>query len=239
MPPTPKASLSWWKTTVVYQIYVRIDTATQLLFATLTLISKPKSFKDSNSDCHGDIPGIIQKLEYIKDLGVGTIRSSPTYPSPQKDGGYDISKYEDVDPIFGTLNDMDDLIREVHARGMRLILDLVITHTSDQHAWFQESKSSCTNKKSDWYIWSCPLYVGGERRPSYNWGSCFGGCGWEYVPERDQYYFHAFDATQPDLNWESEVVRIAIYNSAIRFWLERGIDGFRVDVCYQSNQYLL
>ena len=151
--------------------------------------------------------------------------------------GYDISNYEDVWSKFGTLADMDILIREVHARGMRLILDLVINHTSSEHKWFQESMKSKDNEYSDYYIWLDPKYIEGKRQPPNNWKSFFGGSAWEYVPERDQYYLHLFVPEQPDLNWENPVTRKAIYKSAIEFWLDKGIDGFRVDTVglYSKN----
>lgn len=186
------------------------------------------SYKDSNGDGIGDIPGIISTLNYLKDLGVDVIWLSPMYNSPQKDHGYDISDYRTVYPPFGTLEDMDQLTKECHDRGIKLILDLVINHTSDQHKWFQESKSDRTNEKADWYIWRNPKIVDGKRHPPNNWRSIFSGSAWEYVEERDQYYLHLFATEQPDLNWESETTRKAIYKEAIEFWLDRGIDGFRV-----------
>ena len=201
---------SWWKNTVCYQIW-------------------PASYKDSNSDGFGDIPGVISTLDYLKDLGIDIIWLSPMYDSPQHDMGYDIRNYEDVWDKFGTLKDMETLISEVHARGMKLILDLVINHTSDEHPWFLESKASKDNPKADWYIWRDPKYVDGKRMPPSNWRAIFGGSAWEYVPERDQYYLHLFVPQQPDLNWENETTRRAIYKTAIEFWLDRGIDGFRVD----------
>jgi glycosidase len=204
-PPRP-----WWKDVTCYQIW-------------------PASYKDSNGDGLGDIPGIISTLDYVKDLGVDVIWLSPMYASPQKDMGYDISDYEDIYPPYGTMADMDTLIKEVHARDMKLILDLVINHTSDQHAWFKESRKSKDNDKSDWYIWKPPRYIDGKRQPPTNWKAAFGGSMWAYAPERDEYYLHIFEAEQPDLNWENEVTRRAIYKSAIEFWLEKGIDGFRVD----------
>ena len=195
------------------------------------------SYKDSNGDGVGDIPGAIETLPYLKDLGVDIIWMSPMYDSPQKDFGYDISNYEDVYPPFGTIADMEKLTSECHRLGMKLILDLVINHTSDQHAWFKESRSSRDNPKSDWYIWKDPKMVDGKRQPPNNWRAIFGGSAWEYVPERDQYFLHLFVPEQPDLNWENEVTRNAIYKSAIEFWLDRGVDGFRVDTCnlYSKN----
>ena len=202
---------NWWKNATCYQIW-------------------PASYKDSNGDGFGDIPGIISTLNYLADLGVDLIWLSPMYDSPQHDMGYDIRNYEDVWPKFGTLQDMEKLIEEVHRRGMKLILDLVVNHTSDEHPWFLESKSSRDNPKSDWYIWRDPKYdADGKRQPPSNWRAIFGGSAWEYVPERDQYYLHLFVSQQPDLNWENETTRRAIYKSAIEFWLDRGIDGFRVD----------
>lgn len=215
-PPAPR----WWKDGTAYQIW-------------------PASYKDSNADGFGDIPGIISTLDYVKELGIDIIWLSPMYDSPQHDMGYDISNYEDVWSKFGTLKDMDNLIKEVHERGMKLILDLVINHTSDEHVWFQESKKSKDNLYSDWYIWKDPKYDGnGKRLPPNNWKSFFGGSAWEYVPERDQYYLHLFVKQQPDLNWENEITRRAIYKSSIEFWLDKGIDGFRVDVVnlYSKHQ---
>lgn len=203
--------LPWWKDAVGYQVW-------------------PASFKDSNDDGWGDIPGIISKLDHIKDLGVDFIWLSPMFDSPQYDMGYDMSNYEDIYSKFGTLEDVETLITEVHARGMRLLLDLVVNHTSHEHAWFRESKQSLTNDKADWYIWRPPKYINGQRHPPNNWRSHFWGSAWEYSPERDQYYFHLFLPQQPDMNWENPATREAIYESAIRFWLAKGIDGFRVDV---------
>lgn len=201
---------NWWKASTCYQIW-------------------PTSYKDSNDDGIGDIPGIITTLPYLKDLGIETIWLSPMYDSPQKDMGYDISNYEGIYPPYGTMDDMDELIQKVHDLGMKLILDLVINHTSDQHDWFLQSRKDKTNKYADWYIWKDPKIIDGERRPPNNWRSIFGGSAWEYVPERDQYYLHLFVPEQPDLNWENEETRRGIYKSAIEFWLDKGIDGFRVD----------
>ena len=205
-------SPNWWKASTCYQIW-------------------PASYKDSNGDGIGDIPGIISTLPYLKDLGVETIWLSPMYDSPQKDMGYDISNYEDVYPPYGTLADMDHLIEQCHGLGMKLILDLVINHTSDQHAWFLESRKNKTNRYADWFTWKDPKIVDGKRHPPNNWRSIFGGSAWEYCEERDQYYLHLFVKEQPDLNWELEEVRRGIYKSAIEFWLDKGIDGFRVDTC--------
>jgi oligo-1,6-glucosidase len=187
------------------------------------------SYKDSNGDGVGDIQGLISTLPYLQSLGIDIVWLSPMYASPQKDYGYDISNYEDIYPPFGTLSDMEQLVKECHDRGMKLLLDLVINHTSDQHKWFLESRSSKDNEYSDWYIWKDPKYVDGVRHPPNNWRAIFGGPAWEYVSERDQYYLHLFVPEQPDLNWENEVTRKGIYKSAISFWLDRGVDGFRVD----------
>jgi oligo-1,6-glucosidase len=201
----------WWKDAVVYQIY-------------------PASFKDSNGDGIGDIPGIILELDYIKSLGVDVIWICPMYDSPQVDMGYDISDYESVYPPYGTLSDMESLISECHARGLRIILDLVINHTSHLHRWFLESRSSRNNPKRDWYIWRPAKYdANGSRKPPNNWRSNFGGSAWEWDETTQEYYLHLFCPEQPDLNWENPVTRAAIYNTAIEFWLVKGVDGFRVD----------
>ena len=213
--PDPK----WWKDAVCYQVW-------------------PASFKDSNGDGLGDIPGVISKLDYLKSLGIDCIWLSPMYDSPRHDQGYDIRDYKNVDPAFGSLNDMDDLIKGVHNRGMRIILDLVVNHTSNEHMWFRESAKSRDNPYSDFYIWRDPKVVDGKICPPTNWASIFfGGSAWKYVEARDQYYFHLFLDSQPDLNWENEEVRKAIYESAIKFWLDRGVDGFRVDAVnvYSKN----
>jgi oligo-1,6-glucosidase len=215
----PSPSPRWWKDGVVYQIW-------------------PASYKDSNGDGFGDIPGIIPTIPYLKYLGVDIIWLSPMYDSPQHDMGYDISNYEDVWSKFGTMADMDKMIEEVHAHGMKLILDLVVNHTSDEHKWFVESAKGKDNEYSDWYIWRDPKYDDdGKRQPPTNWMSIFGGSAWEYVAARDQYYLHLFAIQQPDLNWEIEFVRRAIYKTAVEFWLDKGIDGFRVDTVnlYSKN----
>ncbi|EHY60661.1 Alpha-glucosidase [Exophiala dermatitidis] len=201
---------AWWKASTCYQIW-------------------PASYKDSNGDGLGDISGIISTLPYLKDLGVDTIWLSPMYDAPQKDMGYDISNYEAVYPAYGTLADMDRLIKECHDQGMRLILDLVVNHTSDQHMWFLESRKDRTNHYANWYIWRDPKIIDGQRHPPNNWRSIFGGSAWEYCSQRDQYYLHLFAREQPDLNWEHEATRRGIYKSAMEFWLDRGVDGFRVD----------
>jgi alpha-glucosidase len=208
----------WWRDGIIYQIY-------------------PRSFADSNNDGLGDLPGITGKLDYLADLGVDALWLSPIYPSPDKDFGYDVSDYEDIDPRFGSLADFDLLLTEAHGRGIRIILDLVLNHTSNRHPWFLESRSSRDSPKADWYVWSPPTDSppisggnGGSRRgvPN-NWQSVFGGPAWEYVPERDQYYYHMFVPEQPDLNWRNPEVRTAMLD-VVRFWLDRGVDGFRLDV---------
>ncbi|GJE99983.1 glycoside hydrolase family 13 protein [Phanerochaete sordida] len=204
-------SKAWWKSACIYQIY-------------------PISFYDSNGDGIGDLPGILAKLDYLKDLGVDVIWLSPIYKSPLADMGYDIADYEDIDPRFGTLEDWDRLVEGVHKRGMKLLMDLVVNHTSDEHAWFKESRSSKTNPKRDWYIWRPPRYdEHGNRLPPNNWESIFQGSAWEYDEATDEYYLHLFVKEQPDLNWENPDVREAVYRM-MRFWLDRGCDGFRMDV---------
>ncbi len=195
----------WWKEAVAYQIY-------------------PRSFCDSNGDGVGDINGVIRKLDYLKDLGIDVIWLGPVYPSPNDDNGYDISDYEDIMEEFGTMEDFDRLLKEVHSRGMKLIMDLVINHTSDEHPWFIESRSSKDNPKRDWYIWR----DGKEGAEPNNWESIFNGSAWEYDEPTEQYYLHVFSRKQPDLNWENEEVRQELY-AMINRWLDRGIDGFRVD----------
>ncbi|MGO2658169.1 glycoside hydrolase family 13 protein [Mycetocola reblochoni] len=203
----------WWTSAVVYQVY-------------------PRSFADSDGDGVGDIRGIIGKVDHLQRLGVDVVWLSPVYTSPQADAGYDISDYQDVDPVFGTLADIDELIAELHSRGMRLVMDLVVNHTSDEHPWFRESRSSIDNPKRDWYWWrdarpgSTPGEPGAE--PT-NWESFFSGPTWTLDEETGQYYLHLFDPKQPDLNWENPEVRRAVY-SMMRWWLDRGVDGFRMDV---------
>ncbi|GJC95800.1 alpha amylase [Colletotrichum higginsianum] len=205
------ASRAWWKDAVIYQIY-------------------PASFKDANGDGLGDIPGIISKVDYLKNLGVDVVWVSPMYASPQVDMGYDISDYQDVHRPYGTVHDMEILIDECHKRGMKLILDLVVNHTSDQHKWFQESRSSKDNPKRNWYIWKPPRYTpDGVRQPPTNWRSHFSGSTWEWDEATGEYYLHLFAKEQPDLNWENEETREAIYDNAMRFWLDKGVDGFRID----------
>lgn len=197
--------LAWWQTAVFYQIY-------------------PHSFADGNGDGVGDLVGIIQKLDYLQDLGIDAIWLSPHYPSPRFDMGYDIADYTAVDPIYGTLDEFKQLLDGLHTRGMKLILDLVLNHTSDQHAWFQESRSSRDNPKRDWYIWR----DGKDGAPPNNWYSIFGGPSWTYDETTDQYYYHFFFKEQPDLNWRNPDVQAAMF-AAVRFWLDLGVDGFRLD----------
>lgn len=201
--------LLWWQTGVIYQIY-------------------PRSFMDANGDGVGDLAGIRQRLDYLQWLGVDALWLSPIQPSPMKDFGYDISDYCDVDPLFGKLDDLRALLAEVHERGMKLLLDFVPNHSSDQHPWFIESRASRDNPRHDWYLWRDPAPDGG---PPNNWLSSFGGSGWEYDARRDQYYFHAFLPEQPDLNWRNPAVRAAMLEQ-MRFWLELGVDGFRIDVIW-------
>ncbi|KAF4989514.1 hypothetical protein FDECE_14680 [Fusarium decemcellulare] len=204
---------AWWKEAIIYQIY-------------------PASFCDSNGDGIGDLPGIVSKLDYLKELGIDVVWICPIYDSPQVDLGYDISNYEDIYPPYGSLQDMQLLIDGVHARGMKIMLDLVINHTSDQHAWFKESRSSRTNLKSDWYIWRPPRFcpTTNTRLAPNNWRSCFGtGSAWQWNEVRQEYYLHLYAKEMPDLNWENEECRKAIFESAMETWLKKGIDGFRVD----------
>lgn len=197
---------NWWKEAVAYQVY-------------------PRSFNDSNGDGIGDIPGLIEKLDYLENLGIDVIWLSPMYPSPNDDNGYDISDYKGIMSEFGTMNDFDQLLSSIHQRGMKLILDLVVNHTSDEHPWFIESKSSKTNPKRDWYIWADPKPDGSEPN---NWESIFNGSTWEFDESTKQYYFHLFSKKQPDLNWENPDVRQAVFEM-MNWWFEKGIDGFRVD----------
>ncbi len=208
----------WWRDGVIYQIY-------------------PRSFADSNGDGIGDLAGITSRLDYLADLGIDAIWLSPFYPTPDNDFGYDVSNYVDVDPRFGTLADFDRLVAEAHRRNIHVILDLVLNHTSDQHSWFLESRSSRDNPKRDWYIWRPPsvsphfLRKWGEnkRGAPNNWQASFGGKDWEYDPVTGQYYLHLFTKEQPDVNWRNPQVRKAQLD-VFRFWMERGVDGFRLDV---------
>ncbi|RYZ16210.1 MAG: alpha-amylase, partial [Sphingobacteriales bacterium] len=199
----------WWHTGTIYQVY-------------------PRSFQDSNGDGIGDLQGILQRLDYLQWLGIDAIWLSPIFPSPMADFGYDIADYAGIDPIFGSLADFDELLAEVHARGMKLILDLVPNHSSDRHPWFLESRSSRDNPKRDWYIWQDAAPDGGVPN---NWRSVFGGSGWEWDENTGQYYYHGFLKEQPDLNWRNPEV-VAAMLEVMRFWLNKGVDGFRVDVMW-------
>ena len=204
--PSVRAGDPWWKGAVVYQVY-------------------PRSFADADGDGIGDLRGIIEHVDHLARLGVDVVWLSPVYASPQDDNGYDISDYYAVHPAFGTLDDLDDLIAALHARGIRLIMDLVVNHTSDEHAWFQESRSSRENPRRDWYIWRDPR----EGREPNNWGSFFSGPAWDLDEATGQYYLHLFSPKQPDLNWENPEVRAEIHRM-MNWWLDRGVDGFRMDV---------
>jgi len=200
---------SKWGKRVIYQIY-------------------PRSFKDSNGDGIGDLNGIAEKLDYLKDLGVDAIWLSPIYRSPMRDFGYDISDYYNIDPIFGSLSDFDSLIKKAHGKGMKVLMDFVPNHTSFEHPWFKESRSSKNNPKRDWYIWKSPKKNGAAPN---NWLSQFGGAAWELDKKTGEYYLHTFDVSQPDLNWRNSQVVEEILN-VLRFWMRKGVDGFRVDVAY-------
>ena len=195
--------LEWWKRAVIYEVY-------------------PRSFQDSNGDGIGDLRGILDRLDYLVELGVDAIWIAPIYPSPMADFGYDIANYCGIDPIFGKISDFDTLLEQVHRRGLRLILDFVPNHTSEQHPWFLESRSSRENSKRDWYLW---------RDQPNNWTSNFGGSAWEFDELTGQYYYHSFLKQQPDLNWRNPDVKAAMFD-VLRFWLQKGVDGFRVDVMW-------
>ncbi len=202
----------WWKTAVVYQVY-------------------PRSFADSNGDGVGDIPGITARVDYLAELGVDVVWLSPVYASPQDDNGYDISDYEDIDPSFGSLTDIDELVAALHGRGMKLVMDLVVNHTSDEHAWFQESRDPASPKR-DWYWWRPArdgFEAGAEGAEPTNWASFFSGSAWQLDERSGEYYLHLFSRKQPDLNWENPEVRQAVYAMMNR-WVDRGVDGFRMDV---------
>jgi oligo-1,6-glucosidase len=207
------AAAPWWTRAVVYQVY-------------------PRSFQDSDGDGIGDLGGILQRLDHLADLGVDVLWLSPVYPSPQADNGYDISDYQDIDPLFGTLEQLDELVAALHARGMKLLMDLVVNHTSDAHPWFVESRSSKDSPKRDWYWWRPPregMAAGDPGAEPTNWQSFFSGPVWELDEASGEYYLHLFDRRQPDLNWENPQVRTAVYEM-MRWWLDRGVDGFRMDV---------
>ena len=202
---------TWWQPGIIYEVY-------------------PRSFQDSNGDGIGDLNGILQRLDYLLQLGISAIWVSPIYPSPMADFGYDVAEYCGIDPIFGTMEDFDRLLAEVHRRGLKVILDFVPNHTSDQHPWFLESRSSRDNPRRDWYLW---------RDQPNNWLSNFGGSGWEFDELTGQYYYHSFLKQQPDLNWRNPAVQAAMFD-VLRFWLRRGVDGFRVDVMWmmiKDDQY--
>ena len=203
--------MSWWEEAVVYQIY-------------------PRSFADSDGDGVGDLPGIAARLDHLRRLGVDAVWLSPVYPSPMADFGYDVSDYTGIDPLFGTLADMDRLIAEAHARGLRVILDWVPNHTSDRHPWFQASRRSRSDPRRDWYVWRDGSPGGG---PPTDWRSSFARVGpaWTHDPATDQWYLHSFLPQQPDLNWANPAVEAAMLDT-LRFWLERGVDGFRIDVAH-------
>ena len=196
----------WWRDAVIYQIY-------------------PRSFQDDNGDGVGDLKGITRRLPHVASLGADCVWLSPIFTSPQKDMGYDVSDYTGIDPLFGTLEDFDALIATAHDLGLKVITDQVLSHTSDQHVWFKESRRSRDNDKADWYVWADPLPDGS---PPTNWHSHFGGAAWEFEPQRGQYYLHNFLAAQPDLNFHNRDVQDAILETC-RFWLDRGLDGFRLD----------
>lgn len=198
---------TWWKESVVYQIY-------------------PRSFMDSDNDGIGDIKGITSKLDYLKNLGIDVIWLSPVFKSPNDDNGYDISDYEDIMDEFGTMSDFDELLSEAHNRGIKIIMDLVVNHSSDEHKWFVEARKSKDNPYRDYYIWR----DGKDGSTPNNWDSIFSGSAWEYDEETNQYFLHLFSKKQPDLNWENENLRQSVY-SMMKFWLDKGIDGFRMDVC--------
>lgn len=210
-----RENLNWWKKTIAYEIY-------------------PSSFMDSNGDGIGDLAGIKSRLGYLESLGVGALWLTPVYASPMVDNGYDVSDFYDINPMFGTMGDMDDLIQEADRHHIKIVMDLVFNHTSDQCKWFVESRQSRNNPRSDWYIWRDGKTVrdektGEERRvPPNNWRGIFGGSVWEWCEERGQYYMHTFATAQPDLNWECESVRKALYDIA-NFWVQKGVGGFRID----------
>jgi alpha-glucosidase len=206
----------WWRGAVIYQIY-------------------PRSFLDTNGDGVGDLPGIIERLDYVAGLGVEAIWISPFFKSPMADFGYDIADYRDVDPLFGTLDDFDRLLAKAHGLGLKVMIDQVLSHTSIEHAWFQESRQSRDNPRADWYVWADAREDG---TPPNNWLSLFGGCAWQWEPRRGQYYLHNFLTSQPDLNFHNPAVQLAILDS-VKFWLDRGVDGLRLDAinfCFHDAQ---
>ena len=205
--------MTWWQRGIIYQIY-------------------PRSFMDSNGDGTGDLPGITSRLDYLEWLGVDAIWISPIFPSPMADFGYDVSDYTNIDPVFGTLQDFDRLLAEAHRRGIRVVLDYVPNHTSDQHPWFVESRASRHNPRRDWYLWRDPAPGGGAPN---NWLSAFGGSAWEWDQATDQYYLHTYVKEQPDLNWRNLGVQAAMLD-VLRFWFEQGVDGFRIDALRQVGK---
>ena len=207
------SAVAWWKSAVVYQVY-------------------PRSFADSDGDGIGDLAGVTARLGHLERLGVDVLWLSPVYPSPQDDNGYDISDYQDIDPVFGTLADFDALVADLHGRGMKLVMDLVVNHTSDEHAWFRASRSGPDDPRRDWYWWRparAGLPAGEPGAEPTNWVSFFSGPVWELDEASGEYYLHLFSRKQPDLNWENPEVRQAVH-SMMRWWLDRGVDGFRMDV---------
>ncbi|KAI1013280.1 hypothetical protein LB503_001352 [Fusarium chuoi] len=201
----------WWKAASFYQVY-------------------PASFKDSNNDGWGDLPGLISKLDYLSDLGIDVVWVSPIFESPQKDMGYDVSDYQKIYEPYGSVEDVDILVKECHARGLKIILDLVVNHTSIEHEWFKESRSSKDNPKRDWYIWRPARYdENGVRHPPTNWRGYFACSTWTWDEGTREYYLHLYAPDQPDLNWDNDECREAIYENTMRFWLDRGVDGFRID----------
>ncbi|HEY2556302.1 MAG TPA: alpha-amylase family glycosyl hydrolase, partial [Diaminobutyricibacter sp.] len=208
--PTPTGD-QWWRSSVVYQIY-------------------PRSFADADGDGIGDLRGIIEHLDHLEALGVDVIWLSPIYASPHDDNGYDISDYRAIDPLFGTFDDFDALLDAVHGRGMKLVMDLVVNHTSDEHPWFVESASGPDSPKRDWYWWRPPrdgMAGGHPGEEPNNWGSFFSGPAWQFDADSGEYYLHLFSRKQPDLNWENPAVRGAVYDM-MNWWLDRGVDGFRM-----------
>ena len=202
----PAIDKDWWRGAVIYQVY-------------------PRSFHDSNSDGVGDLAGVAQRLPYLASLGVDALWISPFFKSPMRDFGYDVSDYCDVDPIFGSLSDFDQLVDTAHRLGLKILIDLVLSHTSSEHPWFQQSRADRMNSRSDWYVWSDPKPDGTVPN---NWLSVFGGSAWQWDPRREQYYLHNFLSQQPDLNFHQPAVQDALLDVA-RFWLDRGVDGFRLD----------
>ena len=201
----------WWKEATFYQVY-------------------PASFKDSNGDGWGDLPGLISKIDYLKDLGVDVVWVSPIFDSPQKDMGYDVSDYQAIYAPYGTVEDVDQLLEECHQRGMKVILDLVVNHTSSEHQWFKASRSSKDSHQRDWYIWRPARYDDqGTRHPPTNWRGYFASSTWTWDEATQEYYLHLYAADQPDLNWDNAECREAVYENTMRFWLDRGVDGFRID----------